>query len=344
MEKEDKVTSEEIMSDKVKTALLSGMMKLPNGKKLKCDIALREFTFKKGRYDVVGYNKRKNTIYIIECKLGTNIISIGQAFGQVLAYKSILIERGYEFLERFYDRYFADVAKTKGHIKIKLEDWRKIIDRRKMNFRFFIALKEQVRNLYKEILSIKDDMNFKIGVLIVTKEGICTPRFGINKEIDNKLAENDKIEIPLIKKYTKVSFLENIEEKLKEKLGNKYKFKSHSDNYTTQFKLFPGTHYEVWITKKHIEIALHIETYKNKTEKIFSFLKLRENQIKSSLGKHVKIEKWGKGWETGKGIYWARVYERLPRKVFDENLLNEIVRKMEKYIEVLQPLLEQIEK
>ncbi len=346
MEKEDKVTTETIMSDKVKTALLSGTMKLPTGKKLRCDIALREFNFKGGIYDVVGYNKQENTMYIVECKLGTNLTSIGQAFGQILAYKSILTERGYEFLSRFYKKYLEDVIKTKGYLKIQLEDWERIIDRKTMNFRFFVAVKEQARKLYREILAIKKDMGFKIGTLMVTKDGICTPRFWIKKDVDNMLVENDSIAISLIKKYTKkTEFLEAIEKKLRTLLSEKYSnFTSKTWDGIKQFKLFPNTHYEVWMTRKQVEIALHIEAGKDKTEEIFSFLLSSKNQIKSSLGKHVKIEKWGKGWTTGKGSFWARVYERILRKDLDENFLNEVSQRMKEYIENLQPLLEEYDK
>lgn len=343
MKKKDRVTNESFMSDKVKTALLSGMMKLPDDKKLRCDIALREFKFRKGIYDVIGYNKRENAMYIVECKLGTDIISIGHAFGQIIAYKSMLTGRGYEFLMRFHTRYHEDVIKTKGYLRIQLEDWMKIIKRKKMNFRFFVAVKEQARKVYREIISVKKDVNFKIGVLMVTKDGVCTPRFGKGNEIDSKLAENDNVVIPLIKKYTKASFLETLEEKVKETLRAKYpRLKSHRDPYVVYFRLYPNTHYEVWVTRTQIEIALHIEASRHRTEKVFSYLKQRERQVKSSLGTHVKIEKWGEGWTTGKGNYYARVYERVPRKDFDEDFLTKVIARIKEYVDALQPLLEQI--
>lgn len=72
----EKISTEKIMSDKVKTAVLSGTMKLPTGDRLKCDIVIREMGFKSCKYDVIGYNKQENTVYIFECKLGTNITSI----------------------------------------------------------------------------------------------------------------------------------------------------------------------------------------------------------------------------------------------------------------------------
>jgi len=342
--KKDVITNEAIMSDKVKIALTSGLMKSLDGKRLKCDIALREFKFREGIYDVVGYNKQENTVYIVECKLGTNITSIGQAFGQILAYKSVLTGRGYEFLLRFYQKYNEDVIKRRGYLKIQLEDWIRILERKKMNFKFFVAVKEQARRMYKEIISIKSNMNFRIGTLMVTKDGVCTPRFWIKDEIDKKLAETDSIVISLVKKYGMMSFLEAIEEKLNILLPDEYsKFKTYkATTNVKQFKLFPSTHYEIWVMKNKIEIALHVEAGRKKTEKILSFLKSKEGEVKSSLGKHVKIEEWGKGWTTGKGSYWARVYERVARKDLNEDFLNEISERIKEYIEILQPLLKQM--
>lgn len=340
----DKITTEALMADKVRNALLSGQMKSPDGRKVRCDIALREFEFKGGKYDVVGYDKRENTMYIVECKLGDNLTSIGHAFGQILSYKSILAENGYEFLMKFYKKYSED-AKTKGYLKISLEDWMQILNKRKMNFRFFVAIKEQAKKLNKEVLMIKDNINFKVGILMVTRTGICTPQFWINKEIDKKLAESDKIEVPLVKKYTKrLDFLEAIEEKLKDMLPPEYQdFKSYkSKGYYKQFKLYPNTHYEIRFTSdKQVEIGLHIESNKEKTEKFFSFLLGKEKQIKSSLGTGVKIEKWGRGWTERKGAYWARVFELTPQKGLDENFLIEISERLKEYILTLQPILKE---
>ena len=347
MKKDDKVTKESVMSDIVKTALLRGTMKLPDGKKLKCDIALREFRFKDGIYDVVGYNKQENTVYIIECKLGTNVTSIGQAFGQIISYKSLLVERGYDFLTRFYKKYNEDVIKTKGYQKIQLEDWMKIINKKTINFRFFVALKEESKKLWNEIIAIKNNINFKIGLLMVTKIGVCTPRFWINEEVNKKLAENDIIKVPILKKYAKkFDFLEALEEKLKEKLPTQYSgFKSYKATTSyKQFKLYPNTHYEVAFTKgKQVEIGLHVEANKEITENLFIYLLKKENQIKSILGKNVKIEKWGRGWATGKGAYWARVFERIPREDLDENFLEKVSERLKEYIMNLQPILEQSE-
>lgn len=337
----DKITSESVMSDKVKSALTSGIMKLPDGKRLKCNIALREFKFRNSKYDVIGYNKEENTVYIVECKLGANITSIGHAFGQILAYKSVLMERGYEFLTRFYEKYHEDVIRNKGYLKIKLEDWIRMINKKKMNFKFFIAVKEQVHKSHKEILLIKNSINFKVGVLMVTKEGVCTPHIIWKKEIDDKLIKSDSIEISLIKKYTKDGFLDAIEEKLKTGLSYKYfDLKTYKYSNNLQLKLYPNTHYEIWIKRKKVEIAFHIEAGKKTTERIYSLLSAKEKEIKRALGKEVKFDgKWGKGWATGKGAYWARLYEETPRKDFDEEFVYDISERMKDYIKVIQSIL-----
>lgn len=189
----EKVSTEKIMSGKVKTAVLSGTMKLPSEDRLKCDIAIKEMGFKGCKYDVIGYNKQENTVYIFECKLGTNITSVGQAFGQILGYKAILKESGYEFLLRFYEKFHEEIIRSKGWLKIKLEDWIEIINTKKMNFKFFAVFREEAKELANEILEIKNDQKFRIGVLSITKNGMCTPHLTWKKEIDDKLIKSDKI-------------------------------------------------------------------------------------------------------------------------------------------------------
>lgn len=141
------ITSEKQMSDRVKNAILSGTIKLESGYRLKCDIAIREFSFKNCIFDVVGYNKQENITYIFECKLGTNITSIAQAFGQILGYKAILKESGRDFLSRFYQKYHEDIIKNRSLLRINLEDWIEIVSSQKMNFMFFVVFREGARNL-----------------------------------------------------------------------------------------------------------------------------------------------------------------------------------------------------
>ena len=341
--KTDKITSEKIMSDKVKIAILSGTMKLPDGKKLKCDIAIREMGFKNCQFDVIGYNKNENTVYVFECKLGTNITSVGQAFGQILGYKSVLEENGYEFLSRFYEKYHEDVIKNKGRLKIKLEDWTRILNKKKMNFRFFVVLKDRTKEFVKEIISIKRDIKPKIGVLSVTKEGICTPHLVWKKEIDNELITSDKIEISLVKKYKRDEFFDALEEKLKSEIISRYpQLKTFKSSNVVQFKLYPNTHYELWVKRREIEIGFHIEANNRyTTEKIFSVLLSKQKEIKRELGKKIIFDdKWGQGWTRGKGAFWAKIYEEIPRETFDEEFLDKVCDRIKKFIDVIQPILE----
>ena len=339
----DKVTSEKIMSDKVKTAILSGTMKLPNEKKLKCDIAIKEMGFRNCKFDVIGYNKNENTVYIFECKVGTDMTSIGRAFGQILGYRSVLKGRGYEFLTRFYEKYQEDIIKNKRYFKIKLEDWIRILNKRKMNFRFFVVLKDQSKEFIKEIISIKGDVKAKIGVLTVTRDGICTPHLIWKKEIDDELITSDKIEISLIKKYKREEFFDALEEALRTQLPEKYvNFKTNSSRNTPYkyFGIYPGTHYEVATKSKNkVEIGFHMEATKEKTLKLFELMSANKSKLKK-LGKDIKIDKWGGGWTKGEGVYWARVYDEIPRETFDEEFLAKVCRKIKGFVSVIQPILE----
>ena len=340
----DKVTSEKIMSDKVKTAILSGTMKLPNEQKLKCDIAIREASFRNCIFDVIGYNKNENTIYIFECKLGTNITSISQAFGQVLGYRSVLKGKGYEFLTRFYEKYHEDIIKNKGYLKIKLEDWFRILNKRRMDFRFFVVLKEQSKEFIKEIISLREDIKPKIGVLTVTKDGICTPHLLWKKEIDDELITSDKVEISLIKKYRREEFFDAVEETLRTQLPEKYvDFRTNSSRNTSYkyFGIYPATHYEVAMkSRSRVEISFHIEAAKEKTLELFGLMNANRSKLEK-LGKNIRIEKWGGGWTKGEGTYWARVYDEIPKETFDEEFLVKVCKRIKEFVNVIQPVLEQ---
>jgi len=341
------ISSEKVMSDKVKAAILSGIMKLPTGDRLKCDIAIREMGFKGCKYDVIGYNKQERAVYIFECKLGTNITSIGQAFGQILGYKAILKDNGYEFLLKFYEKYHEEVIKNRSWLKIKLEDWIEVVNTRKMNFKFFVVFREEAKGLANEILEIQRDQKFRIGVLSITKGGMCTPHLSWKKEIDDQLIRSDRIEINLIKKFNIQSFLEELQKKVKRDVYKRYpQFRSYVGGNILQFKLFPHTHYEVWMTKrKGIEIGIHIESDKKNTERIYKILESRKKDIKQRLGKDVIFDKeWGRGWTTGKGAYWSRIYEESERKKLDENFLKEISERLKEYIYAIQPILEAVNK
>lgn len=341
----DKVTSEKIMSDKVKTAILRGTMKLPDGNKLKCDIAIREMGFRNCQFDVIGYNKNENTVYIFECKLRTNITSIGQAFGQILGYKSVLKERGYEFLNRFYQKYHEDVIKSKGRLKIELEDWFRMLGTKKIGFRFFVVLKSESKELFREIMSIKRDIKPKIGVLSVTRDGICTPHLVWKKVIDDELINSGKIEIELIKKYKKEEFFDALEQKLRIELPEKYrKFRTNSSKNTSfkYFGIYPGTHYEMGMKYKNmVEIGFHIETTKSRTSKLFALMNSNKSKLKR-LGKNIKIEKWGPGWTKGKGAYCARVCEEIPKEIFDEKFLAKASERIKEFVDIIQPILENV--
>lgn len=193
------------------------------------------------------------------------------------------------------------------------------------------------------MLSIKNDHKFYIGVLSINKNGMCTPQLTSKKEINERLAKSDIIEINLTKKYKGREFLEELERKLRKDFLTRYRNARTSiwGSYL-QIRLFPNTHYEVYFSRnKKIGIGLHIEAGKNITERIFASLEKKENEIKKILGKDIFFDgRWGKGWTTGNGSYWARIYEEMERKKLDEQFAKEVLERIKLYIETIQPQLE----
>lgn len=60
--------------------------------------AAREVAVDGHRFDVVAYNKREKFFKLVECKRGSRATGIGRAFGQLVAYYSVVSARGFDFV------------------------------------------------------------------------------------------------------------------------------------------------------------------------------------------------------------------------------------------------------
>jgi len=99
-----KIEKEDDISISVANFLQRGKAFLGDKKtRIRCSVALREFKFSNSKFDVVGFSDKEGVFYVVECKYGSSPVAIGHAFGQILIYKCIIEESGYEFLEKFLD-------------------------------------------------------------------------------------------------------------------------------------------------------------------------------------------------------------------------------------------------
>lgn len=184
-----KIRNEKDMSKCVMKSLQTSH-KVP---KLKCDAAVCEFQFQRFFFDVVGYSKSEKVFYVVECKKGSKATTIGHAFGQILAYKSLLGEKGYEFLEEFHDRLIRDRVR-----QIKFHDLEQAKEGENLRVKFYVALGEEACNRYDLIRLMKNSLGFKVGIIRVRNNGKC--RFYIRtdeKANDTKICASEIILVPI---------------------------------------------------------------------------------------------------------------------------------------------------
>ena len=101
-------------------------------------------------------------------------------------------------------------------------------------------------------------------------------------------------------------------------------------------KLWSGNkqlHYEcgVYLHRKVIELGLHFESDPMTNARLLGAFRGHEKAIARRLPT-ARIEAWDKGW--------ARVWEPIPFQPFDERFSTQIVKKLARYIRVLEPILE----
>src|SRR6266850_1877082 len=68
---------------------------------------VRELNFGGPKFDVVGFSPDSGEFHIVECKLTSRLVGIGQTFGQILAYKAMIFDAG----EQFLNAYLKQLAK-----------------------------------------------------------------------------------------------------------------------------------------------------------------------------------------------------------------------------------------
>jgi len=335
-----KIKNEEDISESVSRFLKRGKALLSDGKtRIRCNVTLREFKFKNCKFDVVGYSQKERSFYIVESKFGCEPVSIGHAFGQILAYKCILEEKGYEFLEKFVDKLLE-----KSTTGMSSKDIRSLLERREAQFKFYVALREKACKNYPFLRLIKKDLPF-VGIIRVSDEGACRLHIHVERgEEDFKLCESTPVSISFKKKYRNRSmFFQELEERLKDKLPSNFTFfnaTSNDRNYKQFWYQTSSIHFEVWFRKQKgdIEVGLHVESTPKMNDELYQLFLNNSKEIERKIGPNVKIERWGSK------TLMTRVVERLPwngsYRNLDEDLMDSIVEHLKKYIEVLKPIID----
>jgi len=333
------------MSENVKTFLSRGRAHLKDERKrIKCTVVLREFKFRNCKFDVVGYNNQEKAFYIVECKRGSDPVSTGHAFGQVLVYSSLLRESGFEFKRNFIDELLR--KSVKGMDATELMG---LVKKPESTFRFYVALGERACKRYDLLKLMKSQMP-NVGIIRVKENGEC--RLYVRNEENQKdhdLSESTLVSISFKKKYeNRETFFKDMETRLKEELPESLKqfgTNSNTRNYKKFWYQSSSIHFETCFAKKckEVEVGLHLESSPQKNERTLQFLLTRKKGIVEKIGKGIIIGPW-----YGKKTRWARASEKHDWegscRNLDEVLMNKLVERLETYIETLKPILDEFNK
>jgi hypothetical protein len=314
---------------------------LPSGTEyLKCDVAIRELRLSGGViFDVVGFSRQDKTFYIVECKTGANPTDVGHAFGQILAYKCVLQDRGYDFFKEFYDRVKNEDPRVMG-----LEDINDIIDAGKFQSRFFVALKQRVCTNYDFLRSLK--RSFKEGIGIIRfreRKGKRECRLYIRVEKNQKdfdLCRSELVTVVFQRRYDREEFLKKVEERFFQQPEIRHLIKRVTRNppryYQFRFGHAPF-HFEVQPVKNRVEVALDVEPSKRELKEVFfNFIEKQRKEIENQLAFEPTYRR---NWLNNNR--WGRISKEVVYSQLSNKTLNLVVETLVKFVNVLKPLVDE---
>jgi hypothetical protein len=159
-------------------------------KKFGC-VAVRELNFGGPKFDVVGFSPDNDEFYIVECKRTKRAVGVGQTFGQILAYKAMILEAGDKFLDAFNEKLVKEGIK-------KVRFWAnsaRFVEARKIPVRFYVALLDEACR--PEMLElIKKDLK-GVGIIRINKYNQCRDYIKRLGKEDYELCESSRVEIPI---------------------------------------------------------------------------------------------------------------------------------------------------
>jgi len=321
-----KIKNEEDMAKAIISSFIRGRL-------YKCRPAVREFQLQKCKFDVVGYNSNEKAFYLVECKAGRKATDIGHAFGQILAYKSVLSDKGYDFLKQFNEK-----------SRVRFEDIIEAVQEKKLRVKFFVALRQNACKNFQLLRLMKQSLP-DVGIIRVRDDGACRPYIRVEgNRKDYEICNSQLMSIPVRRIYERREFFDYLSSKLRDELAGSglENFRTYMQvggpfgNYEQFYYEKKALHFEVWF-RKMIEVGLHSEATKKSTnQKILNFFKSKMKEIQENLGENITINPaWGRKREG-----WGKVYEEIPKTELNEELLEKVTARLAAYIRTLKPLID----
>jgi hypothetical protein len=140
-------------------------------------------------FDVVAYNKAKNSFRLIECKRSRKASGIGQAFGQLAAYSATIATHGREFLVAYSKK--LDVPMHQGRWLEATDDYRRI------TVEFYVALTDKACKRVDLLRSMKNILS-DVGIIRVKADGYCRNYLWVGRQKDTKVAQPRPVSIKIL--------------------------------------------------------------------------------------------------------------------------------------------------
>jgi hypothetical protein len=130
--------------------------------------------------DVVAYDKKQRLFRVFECKLGSDGITIANAFGQISVYQQEISTRPHKFIDAFTD---------KPEIRLR---WGRLMEathgNRYIRVAFYVALTDSACASIGLIRSQKD-RHPNVGVVRIKEDGTIKHYLKANGKRDSELAK-----------------------------------------------------------------------------------------------------------------------------------------------------------
>lgn len=160
-------------------------------KKYSC-ATVRELNFGGPKFDVVGFSPNTGEFHIVECKRTHRLAGIGQTFGQILAYKSMVFESGETFLNAFLKQ-LAKEGITDVPVFANVAQF---LDARKIPIRFYVALREKACLNPDFLKLMKKDLK-DVGIIPINGYDQCKDYIRVHGDKDRELCQAGCVEVPI---------------------------------------------------------------------------------------------------------------------------------------------------
>lgn len=159
-------------------------------KKYSC-ATVRELNLRGPKFDVVGFSPDTDQFHIVECKRTARAAGIGQAFGQILAYKAMIYAAGEDFLTAF-ERHLSKDG-------LRITFWThtsRFVESGKIPIRFYVALLDSACCEAEFLRLMKRDLG-DVGIIRINRHNHCKDYIHVRGQEDYRLCEASTVDVPI---------------------------------------------------------------------------------------------------------------------------------------------------